>query len=304
MDLQHWARFREFVALETAVGGPDPHMRTAGQLVITRELRDRVWMAGCYVGVYNVPGAQLLFANWTAESAIEAGEPELAAWLREHWTAIPFRRERRAVRTPAKLARYLVSYAVWAADWPRYPEEISAEERYELAWRDVDAAVYGLGRYGLLKLLEFLRRYAGLNAELVGIRARGGWSPQEGLALLFPEVPYLKVRWQVAEDYAALVQLRLAEDGIELDWYRLQVFLCDYKQAWAGRQYPGRSLDSEIGYALHVERETGLRLNRFWDVRSALFPEAALGELHGWTGPREEQAGWLRATGVNWNPLA
>lgn len=308
MAPDHWKQFAEFARWERAVGGPDPHMGTAAHLVLTDPVHDRLWMAGCYVAVYNVPGALKLYERWGARISAN-DEPALVAWLRENWAGIPFRRERRAVRTPEKLARFLISYANWMRERPwRWWRGGDKVEQYEQAWWDSGAALYGYGRYAALKLLEFMRRYCDAPIELVGIRARGGWSPREGLMMLWPDVPMIGVNSptgdRTAEDYAAFTMLRLAEDyGEELDWYMLQVLLCDYKQSWYGRQYPGRSLDSEIEHARKVMDHFGGDLRPFWEARQDLFPAVARGETRGWSRVRGELGHVLRDHGYTWSDL-
>lgn len=293
IDLQQWEHFAEFCRLQRLIGEPDSHMATAGEMVKDKDLDDRLWMAGCYVGVYNVPGAWLLF-----QQAPEYGTLE---WIRANWSSIPFRRERRAVRSPEKLFAYLQSYAKWLAKGNRTFWAIeNPQAAYDALWDELDHKVYGIGRYALLKMLEFMHRYCDFRGENTGIRARGGWSPQEGLALLFPDA---EMNDALAEDLAAYVKIRLEDEGIALDWYNLQVLLCDYKQVWKGRrQYPGRSLDSELEYATKVEPVQPL--GTFWAARRRLFPAVALGEVGGWGGVRKELGHHLRNHGHNWDPFA
>src|SRR3990167_8584554 len=105
-DANHWQYFADFCRNERAVGGPDPHMVIAGHLSKDCPLGERIWRGGCYVGTYNVPAAEALWQAWPWPTAFGKQE-ELSTWLKEHWEGIPTRRERRCVRTPAKMARYL-----------------------------------------------------------------------------------------------------------------------------------------------------------------------------------------------------
>ena len=57
-----------------------------------------------------------------------------------------------------------------------------------------------------------------------------------------------------------------------------------------GGQYPGLSLDSEVGHYEKVYKHfpKGKVSKRFWELRKELFPEWTLGELNGWLGTRDE----------------
>lgn len=285
-------------------------MTATGWLVRDEPRAERLWAAGCYIAAYNVPAAEILLRYWPAES-VRLYPDQLPEWLRQNWPGIPFRRERRAVRTPNKLATFLVSYERWLRGWENREwlsgGLLSPEEAYETGWKDVQR-VYGLGRYVALKILEFMRRYCEAPIELPDLRARGGWSPRAGLALLFPnEAATLQ-----GNDSAANVARAnaLAERGrdvlrssynVALDRYEMQVLLCDYKQSAIGRrQYPGRSQDSEMEHAAKAAVHWGDQ-NHLWAARQACFPEWALGEFNGWEGVREELGHVLADFGYTWS---
>lgn len=309
-----WKFFGEFVRWETAVGGPDPHMATVAKMSEGHTWAERVWRAGCYIGVYNVPTAQALWERWPWAEACEVAREPLAfeGWLREHWEGIATRRERRSVRRPEQLGRFLREYATWAENlgerpWYRSGADRDPYGRYEEAWGDCQT-VYALGRYVALKLLEFLRRYCDAPIDLPDLRPRGGWSPREGLSLLYPE--YLgeltgrdsETNLRLANSLTEEVKMRLAwDENLELDRYNLQVLLCDFKQSWTGRrQFPGRSLDSEIEYHRSVQQHWGLDDSMF-SARAALFPSEALGEVQGWDHVRKELGHVLREWGYTWS---
>jgi hypothetical protein len=312
----HWAQLAEFCRWETAVGGPDPHMALVGKLSEHESLAERIWRGGCYIGVYNVPVAQALWTAWPwdAVRGFRVSEEDLTRWLAERWDGIVTRRERRAVRRPEQLARFLCQYAVWAElvparRWFDGSGPADARERYEAAWVDCQT-VYALGRYVALKILEYLRRYCDAPILLPDLRAAGGWSPRAALALLFPDRAESLTGGDsehdvsVANATAAEAGLRLRWDfDIDLDTYRLQVLLCDYKQSWAGRrQYPGRSHDSEFVYYDRVAEFWNLDRSMF-DARALLFPAVALGELAGWDAVRDDLGHVLVDHGYTWSDL-
>lgn len=308
----HFRFFSDFCRYETVVGGPDPHMACVGHMSKDCGLRERVWRAGCYIGVYNVPTAEVIWQNWPRDRVFEEGD-NLGAWISENWKGLGFRRERRAVRSPEKLTRYLLSYSSWIEDWNRRDWVASAQQypfgAYEDAWKDVQQ-VYGLGRYVALKILEFYQRYCDVGVQLPDLRPKGGWSPRAALALLYPRYAEQlngddrKMHLELANTLAVQTSVRLKEDhGIRLSRYNLQVLLCDYKQSIIGqRQYPGRSLDSEIVYRRKVEEHFGNETG-MWEAREALFPPIALGEKRGWSDVREELGDVLAVHGYTWTDL-
>lgn len=303
----HWQKFVEFSTLEMQAGGPDPHMKVAGHMSRNEPLPERIWRAGCYVGVYNVPSAEVLWRHWPWPRIVE--EPEaLLPWLQEHWKGLSLRRERRCVRTPAKLNTFLTAYGQWAhsAKLPDDPSDLAGN--YERLWDEARSQVKFLGRYGGFKLLEFLRRYCEVPAALPDIRPAGGWSPRETLAMLVPEHRELLVnggdgrKAQAAiNEIASDVRQRLANEWLlPLDWFIFEVLLCDYRQTYY-RQYPGKSQDSELDYYAAIEPYWGPDwLSIMWGSRAALFPKHHLGEHAGWGGTRKELVEAFTKHGYYW----
>jgi hypothetical protein len=301
---EHWKFFAEFCHYDRLAGGPDPHMACIGHMAKDCNEIDRIWYAGCYIGVYNVPTAEVIFneLSWSASPQL------ITTWVDRHWDGLSFRRERRAVRSRAKLAKYLISYSEWMRkDHAWWDGLMSPTEAYEAAWRDVHK-VYGIGRYVALKLLEFFQRYCDAPIELPDMRPSGGWSPREALALLYPEHAMIlkssDPRLDVIANHKfeeARVYLELGL-GVSLDRYNMQVLLCDYKQSVIGkRQYPGRSQDSELDYAREVHSYFGEDDTTMWETRKAIFPHWALGELNGWEDVRSELGNVLADYKYTWS---
>ncbi len=312
----HWQQFYDFCRLDKAAGGPDPHMVCIGQIAKQRGL-DRAgsaWLGACYAAVYNVPTALVIHRRFsTPEAALDRLEVE--AWLLDNWGGITFRRERKAVRSIEKLARCLSSAAVYcrALDehlkaWAAIP---SPKQRYEAAFRSVCDGIYGFGRYIGQKWLEFGFRCCGFPVRVHDIRAKDGWSPRYALALLYPEHRELLEDGGDGPDAVRAVEA-LAVDardtllgvfGLELDFYELQVLLCDYKQCWSGRrQYPGRSQDSELDYSHKITPHWGEEaFTEMFSARAMVAPGWALGEINGWEGVRKPLGAVLRDHGYMWS---
>jgi hypothetical protein len=129
------------------------------------------------------------------------------------------------------------------------------------------------------------------------------------LALLYPEDSE-KLNGDDRPEHLALANARaedagreLAERGIELTRYNLQVLLCDFKQCYIGRrQFPGRSQDSELEYEAKIAPHWGPDPT-MRNARKELFPKQALGELSGWTHVRQELGHVLRDFGYMWSDL-
>jgi hypothetical protein len=305
MNEQHLQQFLEFVEFEKAAGGPDPHMALAVEHVKDMPEADRWWMGGCYVGVYNFPTAARIHAEVPWETALEWDSSEWLAWLTEHWPGIATRRERRAVRSPEKLARYFAEYVEFAEahlSWGDALWGASRDANYEQLWAEA-GRVYALGRYASIKLLEFLRRSLNAPLEQPDFRLDDGWSPVEGLKLLYsgdgnggPEY-HKTLEW--AEAKAREVRFLAGLRGFPLTMFETQVFLCDYKQAWNGRQYPGRSQDSELEYAAAIAPHWGAD-DTMVQLRDRLFPRQVLGEHGGWAHVRKELGKVLPEAGFTW----
>lgn len=309
-DPRHPQFFREFCRYEKAAGGPDSHMATVGAMCAGLPAEQVAWRAGVYIAVYNVPTAEYIWDMRDRTEVLAAPGEALEGWLAARWPHIGFRRERKAVRSPAKLARCLRSYAEWVEDLPDRPwmQPGDPVANYELAWQDA-ASIYGFGRYVNLKLLEFYTRYLAAPIELPDLRAEGGWSPREALALLYPNHaadlmgPDTPHNVALANRLAEVVRHNLWGSGLEVSRYEVQVLLCDYKQAYAGqRQYPGRSLDSELEYMEKLPSQQQAD-SQMWSARDRAFPRVALGERQGWRGVRKELGKVLRRHGYTWSDL-
>ena len=292
MMIDHWAHFTEFCRYEKRAGGPDPHMALAAHFASSVPEREAFWRLGVYVAVYNVPTAMAIWNRWEPDDVF-AHPNELEDWLREHWPFIATRRERRSVRRPQQLASCLYTIARWAM-------EGTMPASYHDAWAAADR-LYAFGRYAKIKLLEATHRVLFLPDEQIpDLRPDGGWSPIEGLRLLYPDDELInESNPRLVNQLAETVRERAGVEGVALDRYEVQVLLCDYKQAWHGRQYPGRSQDSELEYAETVGQ--AFDVTEMFGARLELFPQEVLGEVRGWNGVRKELGSCLPEHGYVWS---
>jgi len=295
--MTYWQPFADFCRLDRLAGGPDSHMATIVHLAKDLPPEERAWWGCVYVAVYNVPQALAILKEFPTRDALH-GLPE---WVAEHWPHIVLRRERRRpVGSPKKLTACLQSAAAWID-----VERMAATHSYDETWAHSDKIKY-FGRYAKIKVNEVHRRL-GLVPHLISdLRAKDGWSPREGLALLWPEHEAVlnstdKASIPHVERLATLTQKMLAADyDVVLDNYELQVFACDVKQSIVGqRQYPGRSCDSEITHHAKVAAHFPVH-DAMFSVRETLFPLWALGEKQGWTGVREELGECFAKHGYMW----
>ena len=312
---QHWDQFAQFALWEKAAGGPDPHMSLAGALSEPESLEERRWRIGLYVGFYNVPSAEVAWVHWPFLRVRSEGIEAMTDWIGLNWKGFSFRRERRAVRTSRKMAEYLGSYWTWMVELSkilRSNEELSQEALYDLLWVSTNDNLRYAGRYACFKLLEALKRYGEVPAELPDIRPIGADSPRYTLAWLYPNdaVPLLggnsKYELKVVERCVrqGIEELK-TRVGVSADFYSFEVYLCDYRQSWEGkRQYPGRSQDSELDYHRKIAAYWGSQYKtRMWTMREQIFPYECLGEQMGWTGVRKPLGLLLSQTGITWSDL-
>ena len=304
----HRRAFREFVRYELLCGGPDPHMKLAQSIAgqLSADLMQRAWFIGCYIGPYNVPTGEAIFADWSHPVRALHEPWDFEDWIRSNWSNLVLRRERRPVRSPRKFAEHMLDYADWLTR-PGGFEALARAESFEESIEIVRQVRYN-GRYATMKLYETLRRTCGLpKYEFTDIRPAGGWSPRLALSWLYPDDAVelngndSAFNLTMAQWDAELLRYELKMGGIDLDWFNLEVMLCDYKQAYDGRQYPGRAHDSELGHLRKVQAAFPNTVFRTLNTRSLLFPSWALGEVQGWEGRRDECSAVLGEHGYTWS---
>ena len=187
---------------------------------------------------------------------------------------------------------------VCLTDFARYAVEKAWQHHktYEDLWDSSIASVKFFGRYMALKYLELLRMTARPDIVLEDLRAKHAWSPRIALAWLYPKhKEVLLDRGDNSEETIALVE-RLASHlyrhlrddyDITLNFFQLQVLLCNYKQTTLGRFYPGMGLDEELEYMQQTRVVTSMK--PLFDLRREMYRPRDLGEVGGWNGIRPEE---------------
>jgi hypothetical protein len=303
---QHRRWFFTLCRYEKELGGPDQQLPLVAALGAGRPPAELAWRAGCYVGPYNTPAAERLWTEYpTAAAVTKAGDVRLLRWLRGAWKELAVRTERRCVRRPEQMCRFLSEYAAWVE---LRPWEAWAD--YAAGWASCDT-VYTLGRFARHKLLEFGRRYCGWPTVMPDVRPEGGWSPRRALGFLYPEHKTLHNREgdspeaiRAAHEDAEKLRAELLREGLDLTWYDLQTLLCEYKEAYEGlHHHPGRALDSDLECWTKMDEALPGFETEFFAGREKLFPPEARGELNGWAGKRKDLGELLGRAGVVWSDL-
>jgi hypothetical protein len=301
-DNDHWPLLLRYAREELAAGGPDPQIAIVADALVSADVTEweRVVMAGQFVNCYTVAAAAVQWSTWRQFGGLGP------AWFEWAWgpaDRLPMRKERRPVKSPAKLARCNDSWRRWAAvSWP-----VLRRKSYNEVYASVLDEVWGLGRYAAIKVLETLHRAGLLDHAIPDMRAKGHPFGRRALAALYPscanELADDSARsCSVADGLAAEVRLWLADQGVDVSWYAIEVFLCTYRQALTGK-YPGRSQDRELAYWLAAEGVHGGpgsldAVLPFRQIRRRLFDPAYLGEVGGWSGARPAlEAEWKALAG-------
>ena len=303
---RHRQGFKDYANLEMDLGGPDPQLTLAVSMIrgeATPDLTELAWRSGCYISVYTVSGGEIL---WTELSPRSSAEETRVVVARE-WSRLGMRQERRAVKSPQRLAEHLTSYRRWVMN------ELFLCDRtnYEDLWASMRTHVRYTGRYAAVKTLEVLRRVGVVSAAMPDMRPEGAWSPRLTLSYLVPEhdeplnggdsVATLATVRDIAED----IRLELVPFvGREMDPFTFEVLLCNYRQGLRDK-YPGRGHDSELSYSRKAQPYWDERegVSPFLQQREKLWDPRCLGEQHSWTGVRKELGTCPSQHGYFWSDL-
>lgn len=316
-EAPHMEFISEFSKWETAIGGPDVHLKNSGWLAKDTSLGSRYWMGGCYINVYNSAAAELLWMNFSWEDVL-SNPDKLHNWIVEHRKGIITHRHRKCVYSAESLYEFYVDYAHWMQDVldgkKSYTNQTyeSPEVRYDMAWEDTQKSIKFLGRYSGIKLLEYFKQYCGMPIEMHDIRPVGGWSPRAMLAILYPEHAVKLFSKDTPEILALSNELgykareEIAATGTNLSMFELQVMLCDYKQCYLGKQFPGKCHDSEYAYWKKVIDYFGNSYessSRMLECRRTAYPSEGIGEIQGWDYVRKELGLTVKNYGYMWSDI-
>jgi hypothetical protein len=311
----HLKYFAEFTRAVEFAGGTTPHMLMVAESANRqKDFQEKLWWAGCYAFVYNYATAEIIRNTWRPGAW---KYDELVTWARDNWKGIKFRKERKAARSPERLATCMDTYfqymiTVENREW-FVNDTLSSTARYNAAFDDICNEVKYMGRYIAIRWIEVIRRVFNLAMEMPDLRPRDGDHPRKALALMYPEYHDELMGGNsdseiaVTNDVVEFCKQDMKElYGVSTDYYTMQSLLCEYKQSCLGRkQYPGKSIDTELVYFDKICNDwwgDRLRDNTImFDVRKTIFPECMLGELQGWTGVRNELGNVLADYGYTWS---
>lgn len=285
--MNHFKHFADFCKYEKLTNGPDPHMKAVVEMSKNESDFEKAWRAALYVGFYNVPSAEAVWKHWSGKDYLNSPEKVLK-WVNKNWKGLRTRRERRTVNTPTKMANYLEGYRTTTLHM-LFPKKF-AHGDFDTVWnKAVDLP--RVGRYAATKLTEIWHQLGLVEAEVYDIRPRGAWSPRRALNMLYDgnghdEYSSDKDHIAWANKTARMVKARLRNEfDVKLSWFELEVLLCEWRET---RQYPGRSLDSELKYHNEIKDYWCVVKTDHMKARKKLHPLWSLGEVMGWDGPREE----------------
>jgi hypothetical protein len=303
----HLTHLAEFIRGVELSGGTTPHVSmTVTSMDRLDDPLEKLWFAGCYALTYNWPTAERIWLEW------RPGEFEQGAFLRwaeDNWAGIGLRKERKAVFRKPFFAESAASYLAFSRD-------LLSRDSLPASYADAFLAFNGgcryMGRYIAIRWLEVMRRAFGTSWTMTDVRSDGGEHPRKALALIYPgDAAALlggnsRREVAIADRCADACLLDLhTEFGITTDYYQLQSLLCEYKQSVLGqKQYPGKSIDTEMGYFDKIYAYWGdaARVDSdFYSVREECFPSWSLGEQQGWLGVRPELGRVLVAHGYTWS---
>lgn len=306
----HHERFIEFAAAKAAINEPTPHMGVVTWMVRGQPEPEAIWRAGLYLAAYSVLTGEGIWSSWSHEQiAADPAGKAFVPWLADHWPGVHTRKPRRCVRTVRQFSQCALGFADWARDeFPRMRDArwANPEEEYDAWWKSANSIPY-FGRYVSIRLLELMRRWGHMRANLYDIRAVGAHSPIRCLMLLRPDrvADLATGDARTVNAIAGEVLDELKGMGMNMSHFTYATLLCEYRSNYeGGTDYAGNQHDEELEYSLSryadFWRERGLK-SQLYEARAAIDPHECLGEIQGWTKRRLDVAGWLRTRGIVWD---
>lgn len=242
-----------------------------------------------YVAYYNLPSALIVTeeagASWPAWGEID------------RWLKLPTGTERRAHRSPRRLAAHLVAL-------DRLREAYGGLDRWVQAhcpgpgsranWRSLQAAlrtIDGNGRWAAYKTGEILA-FLGWPATPTDAGHDFSSGPRHGLALVHPDggleghTADVVARLDVATEE---VRRAVSEHiGQEVPVEQLETALCDWASTVAGRYYIGHDIDQQLEQAALAPGLSQAMHARVLEARGVSFDRRWRGEVEGWAGVRKD----------------
>jgi hypothetical protein len=310
----HFDKLTEFTEFKQAIGEPSPHLTVVGYLCKNLPVMDRVWLIGCYAATYCLPTAQVIFNSWKYQD-IRDHPDKFKNWLTENWKGIVTRTERRAVRSVPKFYQCITTYIDWMeTEFPRLQKlrGLDPVAMYDTVWDSVTKNIYSFGRYISIRMIEGLRRYCDIPAQLYDLRSIGGWSPKKCLCYLYPDDASTMLKDdalgnKITNEIFENLLMQMRDYLPKLDYYVLAAMLCEYKGAYENRhQYVGWTIDQEPLLYDKIIAYWGntIDTHALWEARTASFPIQVLGEKGDrWNGTRWDLAKVLRDYGYNWTDM-
>lgn len=284
----HLRLFEEFCRYEQLCGGPDPHLRAVIEMCGPLPREQQIWRIALYVGFYNVPTAEATWCRFPESP----GPDKLLLFLQKHWDGLRFRRERKSVALDSTRGERMVDYCDGVATTIEALDWLEDEDDFEQVWRFAMRLPH-VGRYAATKLCECWYRIGLIRAECRDIRAKNGWSPRTCLNMVLERTDNPRddsYRAVIEAEERALYLKNSRPELMRLSWFQYEVMLCEYKASFlTKRQYPGRSLDSELSYERSIEPYWGSLPypghepeTEHMKTRRRLHPEWSLGEVQDW----------------------
>ncbi len=289
--MNYWPLFEKFCRAEMETGGPDPQIPTILRIVRNSSRSgdvDCIWIGGCYGAHHCVSSAFAVWENWTAIEVVK-NQNNFLEWLENYWDYLPVRPEMRSHRMLEKRHKCLVDFAHYALSqsW-KYISD------FDILWKDCIDNVKYFGRYMAIKFIEIGHQGNIFKPKMPDMRAQGAWSPRRTLGLLYPDIFSLSDRndtseagYLMMETCAADALQYLSRLGINVNYFKLQVMLCEFREALEGTYYPGASLDEELGLISKTSKR--FDVEEIFKVRKELFLHKYLGEIGGWSDIRPEK---------------
>lgn len=283
-------------AYQVQTGDIDPAYPVLAQICSQLGPEDGAWLVLRYVAYYHLGSALRSYAE------------SPGAKLPHRLLALPTGTERRGNRDTSKFATHWAVLARMVAEYGGPRQFLTPVSEGTAGWRELITRisdVWGNGRWAAYKTAELAQKV--LRMPIVAPDADHAYSsgPRKGLGLFY-EIPPDNSPATVAR-LDALTE-RLALKIGERDIAQVETSLCDFYSACQGRYYIGKDIDEQFHHLRAVPSDfTPIAMM----ARAGAFPDAYLGEMHGWYGPDKDRQRVFRDTGeivvrgsaeVSWTP--